>query len=166
MARGGSLGLRRRAARLAAVQALYQVELAEKTVDEAIADLKRRQSSGEDDGATPRSVDFDLLVDIVRGVTASRPALDDTIDGALANQRGIDRVEVLLRLILRSGTYELMLRPDIDAPLSINEYVSVAQAFFGGTEPGLVNGVLDRIARDVRGPDFRNRSDGQSSREG
>lgn len=166
MAREGSLGVRRRAARLAAVQALYQIELAQKSVDEAIADLQRRRSSSDNESSTPRNLDVELFADIVRGVTASTGALDDTIDGALDKRRGVERIEVLLRLILRAGTYELVSRQDIDAPLSINEYVSVAQAFFAGTEPGFVNGVLDRVARDVRGPQGGTGSDGQGTGKG
>lgn len=165
MAREGSLGVRRRASRLAAVQALYQIELAGKSVDEAIADLQQRRAAGSDDTTTPKNVDVELFVDIVRGVTAQRPRLDIAIDAALTKDRGIERIEVLLRLILRAGTYELMSRSDIDVALSINEYVAVAQAFFAGTEPGFVNGVLDRVARDVRGVATGVEADGEGTGE-
>ena len=106
-----------------------------------------------EDQITPESVDEDLFSDIVEGVTRSLGQIDPAIDKAIAMQRGVDRVEVIIRLILRAGAYELMDRPDIDAPLSINEYVAVAQAFFGGPEPGFVNGVLDRLARDLKNPE-------------
>ena len=153
MARTSSKGVRRRASRLAAVQALYQMEIANKSVEVAIADFRERRSSGlieGEDVITPENVDEELFIDIVEGVAAAWKRYDNLIDGALEKERGIYRIEVLLRLILRAGAYELTDRPDIDAPLSINEYVGVSQAFFGGSEPNFVNGVLDRMARELR----------------
>lgn len=153
MARSGSLGVRRRAARIAAVQAMYQMELANKSTREALEDFRRRRIGeiveGEEQ-VTPENVDDELLTEIVQGVTGGLERIDAAIDQAISMQRGVDRVEVIIRLILRAGTYEILDRPDIDAPLSINEYVAVAQAFFGGAEPNFVNGVLDRIAKDVQ----------------
>ena len=153
MARTGSKGVRRRASRLAAVQALYQMEFANKSVAVAIADFRDRRLNGlveGEDVVTPENIDEELFIDIVEGVGAASERYDGLIDGALKKERGVDRIEVLLRLILRAGAYELTDRPDIDAPLSINEYVAVSQAFFGGTEPNFVNGVLDRMARELR----------------
>jgi N utilization substance protein B len=153
MARTGSKGVRRRASRLAAVQALYQMEIANKSVAVAIADFRDRRLNGlveGEDVVTPENIDEELFIDIVEGVGAASERYDGLIDGALKKERGVDRIEVLLRLILRAGAYELTDRPDIDAPLSINEYVAVSQAFFGGTEPNFVNGVLDRMARELR----------------
>jgi N utilization substance protein B len=153
MARNGSKGVRRRASRLAAVQALYQMEIGSKSVAVAIDDFRDRRLSdlveGEDI-VTPENVDEALFIDIVEGVAAASERYDGLIDGALEKERGVERIEVLLRLILRAGAYELTDRPDIDAPLSINEYVAVSKAFFGGTEPNFVNGVLDRMARELR----------------
>lgn len=166
MARKGSLGVRRRASRLAAVQALYQIELAEKSVEAAIADLRHRQSIVEDDPTTPKEVDVELFVDIVRGVRTQQARLDGAIDSALSKERGIERIEILLRLILRAGAYELLCRSDIDAALSINEYVAVTHAFFGGAEPGFVNGVLDRVARDVREDETGGIAHGEGSSQG
>jgi N utilization substance protein B len=153
MARTGSKGVRRRASRLAAVQALYQIEIANKSVAVAIADFRDRRLRGlveGEDVVTPENVDEELFIDIVEGVADASERYDGLIDGALEKERGVDRIEVLLRLILRAGAYELMDRPDIDAPLSINEYIAVSQAFFGGTEPKFINGVLDRMARELR----------------
>jgi len=151
MARKGSWGVRRRGARLAAVQAMYQMEIAGKSSAEAIEDFRQRRLNDTidgGDGVTPENVDEDLFVGLVQGVSASVPSLDARIDDAIATERNLGSVEVLLRLILRAGAYELSDRPDIDAALSINEYVAVAEAFFGGTEPRFVNGVLDRLARE------------------
>lgn len=154
MARKGSRGVRRRAARLAAVQAFYQMEIANKSVEEALTDFRERRLTGlveGEDVVTPENVDEELFVDIVEGVAGSLSRLDAVIDDALEKQRDVDRIEVLLRLILRAGAYELLDRPDIDPPLTINEYVAVSQAFFGGTEPNFVNGVLDRMAKGLSG---------------
>ena len=153
MARSGSRGVRRRGSRLAAVQALYQMELADKTVEEAIDDFSaRRLDSGGDVGEpiTPETVDEPFFEEIVRAVASGLDRYDGELEQAL-EQRGIDRVEVILRLILRAGAYEILDRPDIDPPLSINEYVAISEAFFGGTQPKFVNGVLDRLARETVG---------------
>ena len=151
MARSGSRGVRRRGSRLAAVQALYQMELADKTVEEAIDDFSaRRIASVVDVGEliTPEIVDEAFFEEIVRAVASGLDRYDGELKRAL-EQRGIDRVEVILRLILRAGAYEILDRPDIDPPLSINEYVAISEAFFGGTQPTFVNGVLDRLAREM-----------------
>ena len=153
MARSGSRGVRRRGSRLAAVQALYQMELADKTVEEAIDDFSaRRLYSVVDVGEpiTPETVDEPFFEEIVRAVASGLDRYDGELKQAL-EQRSIDRVEVILRLILRAGAYEILDRPDIDPPLSINEYVAISEAFFGGAQPTFVNGVLDRLAREAAG---------------
>lgn len=151
MARSGSRGVRRRGSRLAAVQALYQMELADKTVDEAIADFRARRLDGVGEAGepiTPESVDEPFFEEIVSAVASRSDRYDGLLEQAL-EQRGIDRVEIILRLILRAGAYEILDRPDIDPPLSINEYVAISEAFFGGTQPTFINGVLDRLARET-----------------
>ena len=153
MARSGSRGVRRRSSRLAAVQALYQMELADKTVEEAIDDFHARRLDSVGDAGepiTPETVDEPFFEEIVRAVASGLDRYDGELEQAL-ERRGIDRVEVILRLILRAGAYEILDRPDIDSPLSINEYVAISEAFFGGTQPTFVNGVLDRLARETAG---------------
>ncbi len=153
MARSGSRGVRRRGSRLAAVQALYQMELADKTVEEAIADFRARRLDSVGDAGepiTPEAVDEPFFEEIVRAVASGVDRYDGELAQAL-EQRGIDRVEIILRLILRAGAYEILDRPDIDPPLSINEYVAISEAFFGGTQPTFVNGALDRLARETAG---------------
>ena len=160
--RSSSLGIRRRASRVAAVQALYQMEIAELPFEDALLDFEKRRlitSSDENEVITPLNVDEVLFREIVEGVTFGLDRFDAVVDGVLEKQRDIERIEVLLRLILRAGAYEILDRPDIDPPLSINEYVAVSQAFFGGTEPKLVNGVLDRIAK-IKQP-LENSKDGK-----
>ena len=151
MARFGSRGIRRRGSRLAAVQALYQMELADKTVEEAIDDFSARRHDSVvavGEPMPPETVDEPFFEEIVRAVASGLDRSDGELKQAL-EQRSIDRVEVILRLILRAGAYEILDRPDIDTPLSINEYVAISEAFFGGTQPTFVNGVLDRLALET-----------------
>ena len=95
----------------------------------------------------PDAIDEALFADIVRGVTTNKDAADNLIGAVLDKERSVERLEVLMRVILRAGTYELLERDDIDPALTINEYVAVADAFFNEREPALVNAVLDRIAQ-------------------
>tara|TARA_A100001037_G_scaffold25650_1_gene20897 strand:+ start:3304 stop:3732 length:429 start_codon:yes stop_codon:yes gene_type:complete len=129
---------------------MYQMEIAGKSSVEVIEDFRLRRMNDSifgEEGVTPESFDEDLFISLVDGVSASVSSLDVRIDQAMSKERSLQGVEVLLRLILRAGAFELSERSDIDAPLSINEYVAVAEAFFGGTEPRFVNGVLDHLAR-------------------
>ncbi|MDP6603322.1 MAG: transcription antitermination factor NusB [Rhodospirillales bacterium] len=153
-----SLGQRRRAARLAAVQALYQMELAASTADDVIGEFADRRDAGGDEGLTPREVDGDLFDDLVRGVASRIEEIDGVIVDALTSAWKIDRLELLVRLILRAGAYELISRADIDPPLTINEYVEVANAFFEGGEGAFVNGVLDGLAQRLRADEMGDRA--------
>ncbi len=145
-----SLGRRRHSARIAAVQALYQMELGGGEPDDIIAEFVAYRLRDE---AAQSAIDLELFSDLVRGATAGRARTDLLIGEALDKDRSIGRLEVLMRAILRAGAYELMAREDIDAALTISEYVSVADAFFNEREPALVNAVLDRIARGLAGSD-------------
>jgi N utilization substance protein B len=141
-----TVGQRRRAARVAAVQALYQMELGGGDPDDVVAEFVAYRLRDE---AKQAAIDLDLFADLVRGVSAGRVRADQLIGAALDKDRSIGRLEVLMRAILRAGTYELMARADIDAALTISEYVAVADAFFNEREPALVNAVLDRVARGI-----------------
>ena len=103
-----------------------------------------------------------MFADLVRGVSARRTEVDDVIAGALSNQRRIARLEVILRALLRAAVFELLATADVPARVIINEYVDVAHAFFAGAEPGLVNGVLDRAARDLRPGELGESGGGQA----
>ena len=94
--------------------------------------------------------DPDLFGDLVRGVVAGRADLDQLIAASLTTDWEIGRLDLILRLIMEAGVHEITRRPDIPARVAITEYIDVAHAFFDGAEPGLVNGVLDRIAREHR----------------
>ena len=146
---------RRRLARLAAVQALYQLGHnpglgAEAVVREFVRDRLGREIDGEVYG----EADAELFADIVRGVTGERERLDETLSAALSEEWPLGRLETILRLILEAGAYELARRPDIPPRVTMSEYVGITHAFFAGSEPGLANGVLDRLARTLRGSEL------------
>ena len=146
-----TVGYRERsAARLAAVQALYQMEMSGVTADVALRDLARHEPDPDMDVSLGTEPDRPFLGDLVRGASERREDVDNLLKGALAEGWPLERLEAVLRAILRAGTWELLSRPDIDAPVVITEYVRIAEAFFEGGEPRLVNGVLDRLASVLR----------------
>ena len=145
----------RSAARLAAVQALYQMEMTGASTAAALTDVRLRDGAVSDDGAAGVAVDEALLKDLVEGTTGRREELDQRIAGHLAEGWSFDRLEVVLRAILRAGAYEIVVRLDVPLRVAINEWVDLAHAFYAGKEPGFVNGVLDRIGRDVRPDEAR-----------
>lgn len=151
-------GRKRTAARLAAVQALYGMELSGCHANEAIDVFSVRGQTAVLDGET-LSADPRYFADIVRGVTAREEDIDATIQSVLSGDRTVERLESIMRAILRSAVWELIARGDVDARVIISEYLSIAASFFDGSEPGFVNGVLDRIAHIVREDEF---DDGKS----
>ncbi len=143
-----SIGQKRRAARLAAVQALYAMELAGHSATQATGMiLSRGQVETQEDETL--ETDRELFADLVQGTTTRRADLDAALEPCLSG-KPLARLEILLRCILRAGAWELIARGDIDAALSIAEYVAVTDAFFSGREPQLVNAVLDQVARTAR----------------
>lgn len=140
----------RRQARLAAVQALYQVELGEATPDTVVLEFLQHRLEEDVDGLMLGEVDRTLFGDLVKRVVARREDLGATAAAALSEGWSFQRLETLLRIILLCGTHELIDRPDIPARAVINEYVDLAKAFFSEREPNLVNGVLDRLAHRLR----------------
>ncbi len=144
-------GRRRRVARLAAVQALYQLELNREIDPEAVVCEFARHRLGHDiDGDRYGEADPALFSDIVRGVAADLDRLDRTICEVLTEEWPLPRFDAVLRAILRAGAYELVHRRDVPPRVSINEYTTIAHAFFSGKEPGLANGVLDKLGRTLR----------------
>jgi N utilization substance protein B len=146
--KGGAV--RRSSARLAAVQALYQMDMTGISANAVVAqflDVERREGWHEE-----KLVDFDkgLFGALVAGVTAKREGLDEIVGASLSNDWTVGRLELILRRILEAGAYELTERTDIPPRVVITEYVDVAHAFYAGQEPGMVNGVLDKIARHFR----------------
>lgn len=140
----------RRQARLAAVQALYQVELGEATPESVVLEFLQHRLDEDNEGLVIGKVDRTLFGDLVKRVAGRREELSDMIAGALSEGWHVERLETLLRIILLCGAYELSDRPDVPARAVIHEYVELAKAFFDEREPNLVNGVLDRLAHVLR----------------
>jgi len=147
---GRGAGQRRSAARLAAVQALYQIEMTGAATEAVIGEFLDHRLKEEVDGVRLDGADQRMLSDLIAGVALEATMLDDMLSAVLEEDWPVERLETLLRLVLRAGAYELSERPDIPPRVVIAEYVDLADAFFGGKEPGLVNGVLDRLARSLR----------------
>jgi N utilization substance protein B len=144
----------RTAARLAAVQALYQMDLAGTDANVVLAQFEERAAGESIEDGECGHVDRIFLDRLVNGTVKRQRRLDPAINKALDPDWPLARVDSTLRAILRAGTYEIMFRPDVDARTIISEYVELARDFFDGPEPGLVNGVLDRLARECRPGEF------------
>ncbi|MGB0573066.1 MAG: transcription antitermination factor NusB [Alphaproteobacteria bacterium] len=146
----------RGAARLLAVQALYQMDIRGGTAESTVLEFIQHRTDlpasadGDEEVAGPRDADKVLFADLVQGVARDRIDLNAALDGCLDGANTMERLEPLLRAILGAGAYELRSRDDIPARVAISEYVRLTDAFFEGKELGLVNAVLDRLARVVR----------------
>lgn len=138
-------------ARLAATQALYQILLTGNAAESVVGEFQKFRSEGTGDGICLGGADLALFADIVRGAAAHREEIETALARALAEDWPISRLETPLRALLWAAAYELIGRADIPFEVVINEYVDIAHAFFSGKEPSFVNGVLDRLAHDVRG---------------
>jgi N utilization substance protein B len=140
----------RSAARLAAVQALYQMDVSGKGVIDALAEFEAFWMGREVEGIAFQPSDSDFFRSILSGVVENQRPIDQRIDAALAAGWPLTRIEAVLRAILRAGAFELMFRKDVPVRVVISEYVDVAHGVYGEDEPGLVNAVLDAVAREVR----------------
>ena len=154
----------RSAARLAAVQALYQMEVSGKGVIDALAEFEAFWIGREVEGITFKPAENEFFRDLLGGVVREQRAIDGKVDAALAAGWPLKRVEAVLRAILRAGAYELLFRKDVPARVVISEYVEIAHSFYSEDEPGLINAVLDTIARDVRGDELNERRAARSGR--
>jgi len=141
---------RRSSARLAAVQALYQIASTGIPVETVIGEFVQHRFESEIDGQRLVSPDPDLFATIVRGVSKRSAELQSMVAGGLDASWSADRLERLLSAILRAGAWELLAHHEVDARIVIAEYVALAHDFFGGKEPAMVNAVLDRLARGLR----------------
>lgn len=137
----------RGAARLAAVQALYQMDVGRATLEDTLAQFSAFHLGRELEGEQYLPADADFFGQIVRGVTKNQLEIDPAIDKALAEDWPIERIDSTLRAILRAAAFELLRRKDIPARVVITEYVDVARAFFEEDASGMVNAALDSIAR-------------------
>jgi N utilization substance protein B len=145
---------KRGVARLAAVQALYQMDLAGSGLNEILAQFESHWLGREVEGAQYLPAEAAFFRDIVTGVVREQRALDPLIDAALAARWPLKRIEAVLRAALRAGAYELAYRPDVPARVVVSEYADVAAAFVEREETGMVNAVLDQLARSLRSGEF------------
>jgi N utilization substance protein B len=140
----------RSVARLAAVQALYQMEVSAIGVEHVIREFTEHRFDRDVEGVTLAAADEGFFAELVRGVVAKQARIDAAIARRLAEGWRLERLDATVRAILRAGAFELAHRPDVPTEVAIDEYVEVAKSFFEGTEPGFVNGALDGLAKDVR----------------
>jgi transcription antitermination protein NusB len=148
MSEAGSLS--RSQARLAAVQALYQMDLAETDLSAVIEEFTSHRLGAEAESDTAAQADPEHFATVLRGVVARQREIDPLIEKQLAQGWRLARIDSILRAILRAATFELTELADIPARVVISEYIEVAHAFFEGDESRVVNGVLDALARKLR----------------
>ncbi|RYY93348.1 MAG: transcription antitermination factor NusB [Alphaproteobacteria bacterium] len=144
------LAARRAGARLAAVQALYQMEQTEQSARSVIADFMADRLGLNDEGEPVEEADPDIFRAIVDGTVERQEAIDGAIMKRLANGWKIERLDATSRAILRAAVYELIAEVGLPSQIILDEYVSIAHAFFEGAEPRFINGLLDAVSRDIR----------------
>jgi N utilization substance protein B len=145
---------RRGAARLAAVQALYQMDIAGTGCNEILAQFESHWIGREVEGNQYLPAEAAFFREVVNGVVREQRSLDPLIDAALAQTWPLKRIEAILRAVLRAGAFELGHRNDVPARVVVAEYVDVANAFVDREETGMVNAVLDQLARKLRAGEF------------
>src|SRR6476659_8369113 len=140
----------RSAARLAAVQALYQQEMEGTPLPRLLHEFHEHRLGATIEDARYHQAEQDFFDDIVTGADARREEIDGLISARLAEGWSLERLDRPMRAILRAGAYELVARADVPVATVISEYVDVAHAFYDKSETGFVNGLLDAIAKDAR----------------
>ena len=145
----------RSASRLAAVQALYQMDMVGTQLPNILAEFEGHWIGQQVEGEQYRKAEAAFFRDIVTGVVREQRTIDPLVDEVLAESWPLKRVEAILRAILRAGSYELSHRQDVPARVVISEYVDVAAAFLDREETGMVNAVLDQLARRARAGEFQ-----------
>jgi transcription antitermination protein NusB len=145
---------RRGAARLAAVQALYQMDIAGAGINDIFAEFESHWLGREVEGEQYLPAEAAFFRDVVSGVVRDQQKLDPLIDDALSKGWPLKRIDAILRAVLRAGAYELERRKDVPGRVVVSEYVDVANAFVEAEETGMVNAVLDQIARRFRADEF------------
>ena len=148
--RSKAISRRRHLARLAAVQALYQVEMTGQRPEAVVLEFLTHRRREEIEGISLEDLDQSLFNELVVTISKDPAGLDALLSGALSADWPVERLERLLRIIFRLGVYELRFRPKVPVGVIINECVDLAHAYYEGKEPGMVNGVLDRLARELR----------------
>jgi transcription antitermination protein NusB len=141
----------RSAARLAAVQALYQQEMEATPMAKLLHEFHQHRLGATIEDVVYANAEVDFFNDVVKGVDARRAEVDALIEDKLTRNWTLSRLDRTLAQILRAGTYELLARPDVPVGSVISEYLDVAEAFFGVKEKRFINGVLDGVAKSTRG---------------
>jgi len=144
----------RAAARLGAVQALYQMDLAGTDVGVTLAQFSARAMGEDFDAGQCGEADYKFLKEVVDGAVREQKSIDPAVDAILDKGWPLHRLDATVRAILRAGAYELMFMEKVPARVAISQYVDVAGAFFEAEEPKFINGVLDRLARQRRPDEF------------
>jgi len=144
----------RRAARLGAVQALYQMELGGQDAEAVIDEFLTHRFRDGIEVAPAGDPDAEFFAAIVRDVPHHQVEIDRAIAQGLSENWKLERIDSILRAILRAAVFELIARPDVPAKVAIDEYMEIAHAFFPGDEPAFVNAILDKIARGKRPSEF------------
>jgi len=152
----------RTAARVAAVQALYQMDMAGTDLNAVIDEFVRLRFPRAPGDEAAAGADPTYFAETLRGVLRRQRDIDPQIDQQLAEGWRLKRVDSIVRAILRAGVFELMERTDVPARVVINEYINVAHSFFSEDEPKVVNGVLDKLARHLRGAEFEGNGERQN----
>ncbi|NKB21152.1 MAG: transcription antitermination factor NusB [Alphaproteobacteria bacterium] len=143
--------IRHSAARLAAVQALYQIEFSGSPVNGVIEEFRLHRLGAADEEVSGGAKANDVLFqELVRGAISRQEEIDGHIEAVLDDSWPLDRIAIVMRCILRVGTFELVSRFEAPARVIVKEYVDLAHSFFSGGEPGMVNGVLDKLASQLR----------------
>jgi N utilization substance protein B len=151
----------RGAARLAAVQALYQMAMTGAGADAVVREFLHHRLGRPADKTAAGTADPVLFAELVQGVAAAGDELDDMIAAVLSDDHDVDRLETVLKVVLRAGAFELANRHDVPAPVTIKEYVDVADAFYDKKGTSLANAVLDRLARALRPEEVEDRRGGR-----
>ena len=142
--------LARSVARLAAVQALYQMEVSGAGVEAVVREFSDHRFDRDFEDAQLAEADETFFADLVRGAVHAQSEVDKAVMARLASGWRLERIDATARAILRAGAYELLHCPETPTEVVIDEYVDIAKSFFEGSEPGFVNGALDAIARHAR----------------
>ncbi|MFM5949039.1 MAG: transcription antitermination factor NusB [Novosphingobium sp.] len=140
----------RSAARLAAVQALYQLDMESTPLASLLDEFHRHRLGAEIEGDQYAAAETAFFDDVVKGVDARRVEIDELLSAKLAEGWRLERLDKTMLQILRAGTWELLARADVPTGSAISEYVDVAHAFFEAREAKFVNGVLDAVAKVAR----------------
>ncbi len=146
----GSAKAKRSAARLAAVQSMYQMQQAGIDSETAIRDYMTYRMGIEEEGTLYVAADTELLKKILEGVQSRHGDIDPILTAALSDNNPLERQEMLIKCLLCCGVFELLDHGDIDAGIIINDYVEVAKSFYDGKEPSFINALLDKIAKTIR----------------